>query len=79
MNGLDLQHVMDAVDSSFFSTSARQEYNEVKSQLWAEIDNHINLADCEIYRQVPFGSPLFAPSTFLLASALELVAWVVCA
>lgn len=43
---------MDAVDSSFFSSSARQEYNAVKSQLWSAIDSHINLSDCEIYRQV---------------------------
>ena len=47
-----VQHVMDAVDSSFFSSSARQEYNAVKAQLWSAIDSHINLSDCEIYRQV---------------------------
>ncbi|KAI2796016.1 RNA polymerase III-inhibiting protein maf1 [Blomia tropicalis] len=28
-----IKHVMDAVDSSFFSSSARQEYNAVKAQL----------------------------------------------
>ena len=43
---------MDAVDSSFFSSSARQEYNAVKAQLWSAIDSHINISDCEIYRQV---------------------------
>ena len=41
---------MDAVDSTFFSSSARQEYNEMKSQLWSAIDSHISLSDCEIYR-----------------------------
>lgn len=41
---------MDSVDSTFFSSSARQEYNEVKSQLWSAIDSQIMLSDCEIYR-----------------------------
>ncbi|KAH7642246.1 repressor of RNA polymerase III transcription Maf1 [Dermatophagoides farinae] len=45
-----VKHVMDAVDSTFFSSSARQEYNEMKSQLWSAIDSHISLSDCEIYR-----------------------------
>lgn len=45
---------MDSVDSTFFNTSAREEYNEIKSQLWSAIDNHINLSDCEIYRSVSF-------------------------
>ncbi|KAI7697781.1 Repressor of RNA polymerase III transcription MAF1 -like protein, partial [Sarcoptes scabiei] len=45
--------VMDSVDSTFFNTSAREEYNEIKSQLWSAIDNHINLSDCEIYRFHP--------------------------
>lgn len=45
-----VKNVMDAVDSTFFSSSARQEYNEMKAQLWSAIDGHISLADCEIYR-----------------------------
>lgn len=48
-----IKHVMDAVDSSFFSSSAHQEYNAVKAQLWSAIDSHINLSDCEIYRFNP--------------------------
>ena len=45
---------MDAVDSNFFSTAARQAYNGVKAQLWSAIDSEINLSECDIYRQVPF-------------------------
>uniref|UniRef100_A0A834RA82 Repressor of RNA polymerase III transcription MAF1 n=2 Tax=Sarcoptes scabiei TaxID=52283 RepID=A0A834RA82_SARSC len=48
-----IKDVMDSVDSTFFNTSAREEYNEIKSQLWSAIDNHINLSDCEIYRFHP--------------------------
>lgn len=43
---------MDAVDSNFYSTSARQAYSALKAQLWSAIDSEINLADCDIYRQV---------------------------
>ena len=43
---------MDAVDSNFFSTAARQAYNAVKAQLWSAIDSEINLSECDIYRQV---------------------------
>ncbi|CAG2108714.1 unnamed protein product [Medioppia subpectinata] len=44
--------VMDAVDSNFFSTAARQAYNSVKAQLWSAIDSEITLSECDIYRQV---------------------------
>lgn len=52
MSNLSKQFVMDAVDSNFFSTSARQSYGALKAQLWSAIDSEINLAECDIYRQV---------------------------
>ncbi|CAG2168153.1 unnamed protein product, partial [Oppiella nova] len=40
-----IKWVMDAVDSNFFSTAARQAYNSVKAQLWSAIDSEITLSD----------------------------------
>ena len=56
---------MDAVDSNFFSTGARQAYNGVKAQLWSAIDSEINLSECDIYRQVLCSAILCSSTAFL--------------
>lgn len=43
---------MNAVDSNFFSTAAHHNYSALRAQLWSAIDNEINLAESDIYRQV---------------------------
>jgi len=48
-----IKWVMDAVDSSFFSTAARQAYNNLKAQLWSAIDSEITLSECDIYSYNP--------------------------